>query len=376
MQEISCKLKELGHEVFLATSLQHLGDISCYSESELPKIYEINLPRGSNFAKHFSSAKVLRKIVDEIKPDIIHTHFSAAIYTVALAKQKDWPRTIATFHGLSFPILKGLKKLAVGSAEKWAALNMDEVFVLNESDRVAFEAATGSTKAKICTDFGLGCLLNQFDSSLYPESEKVKIRTEIGIDHRHFNFIFIGRQVNFKGFAKVVRAFMRIYLIKPQTRLILVGTKDKIHETGLTASEIKEMNECRGIIQLGWQSNVQDYLAVSHVNVFPSKKEGIPVNLMESLAMGVPVVTINSRGCNEVVSHMENGIVLENDSEEYIFQAMRHLSEDSDLVKELSENAILNRWKFDRKFFIESQLQSILKQDFEQTVDQEVAQRN
>jgi glycosyltransferase involved in cell wall biosynthesis len=364
LKEITEKLTEMGNKVFLATSLEHLGDIDCYNNLELPEVFDIQFPRGSNFKEHYSSAKKLRNIVSEIKPNLIHTHFSAAAYTVALAKDKDWPKTIATFHGLSFPMLNGWKKMAVGSAEKWAGASMDEVYVLNECDKIDFEKATDHKNVRLLNTFGLGCNLDVFNPENFGKAAKKEIQKSLKLDDRHFNFIFIGRQVHFKGFAKVVRAFLRLHLTKPHTRLILVGTKDKIHKTGLTSSEIKEIENCRGIIQIGWQKDVERYLSIAHVNVFPSDKEGIPVNLMESLSMGVPVITVNSRGCRDVVEHMKSGLVLEKRNDEAIFEAMRYLVENTELVKDFSNYAISVREKFNREHFIENQFKIILDKEY------------
>jgi N,N'-diacetylbacillosaminyl-diphospho-undecaprenol alpha-1,3-N-acetylgalactosaminyltransferase len=52
-------------------------------------------------------------------------------------------------------------------------------------------------------------------------------------------------------------------------------------------------------------------LAASDVFVFPSAyREGIPRVLLEAASMGLPLVTTNSPGCNEVVEDGVNGFLV------------------------------------------------------------------
>ena len=153
-------------------------------------------------------------------------------------------------------------------------------------------------------------------------------------------------------FDHIIRAFLTLYGQHKNMKLLLVGAKDHIHSTNLTPKEEKALKNCPGIINVGWKENVSDYLLVADVNVFPSEREGMPVNLMESLAMGIPVITSDSRGCNEVVRHNINGLLLKNNSVQELSDNMLTLFNDHDLRKTLSENALNDRNRFDRSLYI------------------------
>src|SRR5436190_23345297 len=103
---------------------------------------------------------------------------------------------------------------------------------------------------------------------------------------------------------------MRIARNCPRVKLLLVGERDPLHPTGLSALEERSVQENPDVVSVGWVSDVSKYLAVAQVNVFPSSREGMPVNLMESLAMGVPVITSDSRGCRDVVTHNVDGLII------------------------------------------------------------------
>ena len=341
----------------MASSTKHISEIDCYERDVHGKLIEIDFPRGFEWRKHLSSANELKKIVEDVNPDIINVHFSAAMFTTAIAKDESWPKTIAMIHGLAYPILKGWRKLAIGSAERWAASKMDKVILLNESDREELSGHVSSEKIEVLRSFGLGCDLEKFNAKRIPEEIHTKYHRRLGVREGDFVYIFVGRQVDFKGFDKLIRAFLLLYEDHKNLKLILVGAKDHIHPTNLTAEEENKMRRCPGIINVGWKENVYHYLCVADVNVFPSEREGMPVNLMESLAMGVPVITTDSRGCNEVVQHNTNGLVVSENSVEEIRKNMLEVYRDEELLERLKEGAINNRDQFDRSRFINEMIQ-------------------
>jgi len=123
-------------------------------------------------------------------------------------------------------------------------------------------------------------------------------------------FVFVGRFAQFKGFDLAVRAFLRVAAEDARLRLLLVGAPDPLHPTGLSADEERARKDCRQILDVGHQTDVRPYLLAADAMVFPSQREGFAVCLMEALAMGVPVITRDARGCREVVRDETDGLVL------------------------------------------------------------------
>jgi len=357
LEDLVDQLIDEGNDVSLATSIRHISDIACYDRELRCALFNIDFPRGFSPMNHLRAAQKLNQVVQSTQPDLVNVHFSAAVFTAALAKRSNWPTCIGTFHGLSFPIITGWQKLVIGLAEKWSASKMDISFVLTEDDREILESKLGARKVRTFRSYGLGCNLNYFDKNSISGERKSALRQALGVNNNDFVFIFIGRQVHFKGFDKIVKAFMCLYRVHPNFKLILVGGKDHIHSNNLSPQEEKEMTDCPGVITVGWQENVNEYLNISDVNVFPSIREGLPVNLMESLAMGVPVITINSRGCRDVVIHQIDGIVLKENSIEAITKAMLELYNQPDDLRRYAKNALRARFRFDRKNFVEEQFE-------------------
>lgn len=357
LEDLMDQLIDEGNDVMLATSTRHISDIACYQRELRSTLYDIDFPRGFAVFSHLKAARELNKVVQETKPHLVNVHFSAAVFTAALAKTKSWPTCVGTYHGLSFPIITGWQKLIIGLAEQWSASRMDVSYVMTEDDRETLARRTRGSSIRTWRSYGLGCNLSTFDKTAISSERAQEMRSALGIQDDDFVFIFIGRQVHFKGFDKIVKAFMSLYDDHHNFKLILVGAKDHIHSTNLNAEEEAAMDACPGVIPVGWQENVNEYLNISDVNVFPSIREGLPVNLMESLAMGVPVITINARGCRDVVIHQIDGIVLDENSPEALSKAMLEMYQNSEDRKRYARNALRARFRFDRKRFIEEQFE-------------------
>lgn len=356
LEELVVALSEAGHTVHLATSRRHIAEISVYRRAVNCTVHHIDFPRAIDPIGHHKASRELRRVVDRVNPDVINVHFSAALFTTALAKKKSWPLVTGTIHGLGSPLITGWRKLLIAKAESWSAKKADEVYVLTEEDRHYLKENAPSAQVNVLDSFGVGCELERFDPEKISEEKRQEIRQQWGIGKTDFVYIFIGRQTHFKGFDKVVRAFIEVKKTHPNSKLLLVGEKDRIHPTALDPGTEQMMAEDAAFIHVGWRENVQDFLSVSHLNVFPSEREGLPVNLMESLAMGVPVITVDSRGCRDVVQDGENGMVLKNQRTEVLSQAMRQLQDDQALLKSYSKAAFEGRKKFDRSQFIDAQL--------------------
>jgi glycosyltransferase involved in cell wall biosynthesis len=356
LEDLTGELIRLGHEVHLATSRKHIARIDAYRRGIECEVHHIDFPRALDPIKHVAAANQVNKLVKAIKPDLINIHFSAALFTTMLGKKEHWPPTTGTIHGLGSPLIKGWRKFAISQAEKWSCERVDEVFVLTDDDRKYLEKKAPKARVHVLHSYGMGCDLDRFDREAVSPEIKNDLRSEYGIDPEDTVFIFIGRQTHFKGFDKVVGAFLQLRDTHENIKLLLIGEKDRIHPISKKQGLEKALRDDPNIIKVGWKENVQDFLAISDINVFPSEREGLPVNLMESLSMGIPVITINSRGCRDVVRHEIDGLVLEKHETEDIRAAMEELLLDTEKRHRLAQSALEGRDRFSRKHFIREQI--------------------
>jgi len=345
-----------GWEVHFASSLEPIKGFDCYTEPIAGTAHSILFPRGANLFGHVKAGRSFDALVKRIQPDIIHCHFSVTAFTAAMARRRGWPRTIATIQGLMFPETSGWRKAVFGLAEAFAHLRMDGTWVLTQSDVDALASLGLRSGVFLQESTGFGCRLDRFDRCRFSAAEVGALRQRYGIDEADFIFVFVGRQVHFKGFGLVVRSFLEIAKKHRRAKLLLIGQRDPLHATGLTQIEEQALANSNQIIQVGWQTDVAQFLTLAHVNVFPSQREGIPVNLMESLATGVPVITLDSRGCRDVVRSEIDGLVVSHPTTAMVRSAMERMMNDEALRSRFSANALAGRGRFDRNVWINEQV--------------------
>ena len=356
LTELVGALANQGFDVHCACSTESLWEAGGMSTHLPISVHPIPFARGMNPLQHIQTSRQLNHLISTLKPDIVHAHLSSAIFTTALAYRRHWPTTIGTFQGVNFLLSSGLKARILGIAETWAARRLDHVWVLTDDDLAGLRRAAPHAKIHRQTAYGFGCDLDNFAPSSISMNERSLLRTQLGLTPQHRTFAFVGRFVHFKGFDLTVRAFMKLAQTDPDSRLLLIGTRDGLHPTGLTAEEEATFKQSTQILDLGWQKDVRRYLAVADAVVFPSQREGMPVCVMEALAMGVPVITRDSRGCRDVVRDQIDGLVLQECTVDSLVQAMRRLMNDRALRELFASQALAGRGRFSRQNYVQEQM--------------------
>ncbi len=73
---------------------------------------------------------------------------------------------------------------------------------------------------------------------------------------------------------------------------------------------ISDLGLCDNVKLLGYVTNLQDYYHIVDVVVSCSKREGLPLNIVEAMLSGVPVVASHNRGHDELINDGENGFLI------------------------------------------------------------------
>ncbi len=313
--------------------------------------------RGFNPLKHLKASRNIHRLIDQITPDLVSIHFTTGIFTTLVLK-KPKAITLGMLHGLhSATIPNPLARKAFRQMEHLLFKRLNELWMLNQQD---FDALHPRSSQKfLVTAKGLGCDLEKFNRGNYSPDMIKSMKIDLGITDEVV-LMYTGRFVQFKGFPVVIKAFLNLVKnskVNTGLKLILAGGYDPVHPSGLTAAEKNRLNACPHIIQTGFTDQTERYLALSDVFLFPSIREGMPVVVMEALAMGVPVITADSRGCNELVFPGKNGILLSSSpGVEELEQAIIRLAANKELREQFSSYALQHRDDLSRKHFIDEQI--------------------
>ncbi len=315
----------------------------------------VQIPRGFGLIQQLKSSRNMYNLINEINPDLIHAHFTTGIFTTILYKKLKYD-IWGTFHGLGSTVTKGIRREIFKIIEMLCFSRINKIIVLNTLDFELLKYTYGNKVIK-GKSLGLGCDINKFNPDNFKCTSRLSLKAQLNIESQ-IVLTFTGRFVYFKGFDIVIKMFLKLINRHPQKfKLLLIGGIDPIHKTGLTVKEENTYFNHPDIINIGFTDEVEKYLSITDLFVFPSKKEGIPICITEALAMGVPVVTFDSRGCNELVLDKFNGSLVNNNisidqSVESFISEIEKLIFDKNVLNFLQINCLKDREKLSRHNFI------------------------
>jgi colanic acid/amylovoran biosynthesis glycosyltransferase len=136
-------------------------------------------------------------------------------------------------------------------------------------------------------------------------------------------FLAVGRLSEEKGHVCLVNAFARMLNTGTRSRLVLAGDGPLRR---VIEARCRELGIADRVRITGWVSGeqVRQLLLESRALVLPSFAEGLPVVLMESLALGRPVVSSWVAGVPELVEAGTSGWLVPPGNEEALGKAMQH----------------------------------------------------
>ena len=321
----------------------------------------VDIPRSFNIFKQASSSFKINRLINKIDPKVIHIHFTTAIFTTLLFSFKTKKHIfIGTFHGLNSVASSGTKKYLFKLIEMFCFFKLNKIFLINSVDFLSISPLF-SHKIQLLKSKGLGCDLDLFNSDNFASSRRKSLKNNLKIKDE-FVMTFIGRFVDFKGFDIAIKSFLKLSdNHKNNIKLILIGGFDSVHKSGLTDLEEKFILNHENIINIGYTHDVYNYLPVIDLLLFPSKKEGLPIVVTESLAMAVPVISFDSRGTNELIINEFNGILIKENINskleiDFFVDSISGLLNDTTKLNLMKKNAILNRNILSRQNFVNNEI--------------------
>jgi colanic acid/amylovoran biosynthesis glycosyltransferase len=153
-----------------------------------------------------------------------------------------------------------------------------------------------------------------------------------------FEILFVGRLVPVKGLFILMDALRRLVRDGHSVRLRIAG--DGPDRAGLELI-VAERGLNQHVIFEGWQNpdSVRALYRQADVFALPSFAEGIPVVLMEAMAMEIPCVTTRITGIPELIRDQVDGLLVTPSSEEELAAAIARLMDDCKLRRELGESS-------------------------------------
>ncbi|MBO8159710.1 glycosyltransferase family 4 protein [Thermosyntropha sp.] len=285
--------------------------------------HEILFERSPFKLPNIKAYRQLKKIIEENDYTLIHCHTPVGGVLTRLAARnarKKGTKVLYTAHGFHFFKGAPLRNwLLYYPLEKWLARYTECLITINEEDYQ--RAIKGNFKAGTIKKVdGVGIDLTRFKP--VEEGEKNNLRQKYGYKENDFILICVGELNANKHQDLLIKAVKVLKYRIPEVKLLLVGT-------GKLENKYKRMAKKLGVEEhvhfLGYRNDVPDLMAIADAALSASKREGLPVNIMEAMATGLPLVVTDCRGSRDLVEDGENGFVVGVDDVRGIAEAVEKI---------------------------------------------------
>lgn len=297
--------KDNGYEVHVATN----------GNEEIPycdKKHVISFERSPLKKNNLKAIKDLKKIINEEKFDIIHCHTPMGGVVTRLAakkaRKKIHTRVIYTAHGFHFYKGAPIKNwLIFYPVEKYLAKYTDTLITINKED---YELAKKKF-SKRCKNIeyvpGVGIDEEKFNFKM-TKKEKTELRKSLGLKDSDFVMIYPAEISKRKRQEWLINTTSDL-LKKHKDMHILLPGKDSLN--GKCQQLVKDLNLEKQIHFLGYRNDIPKLLKISDLAVSSASQEGLPVNIMEAMYVGLPIVASDCRGNRDLVEDGKNGYLVE-----------------------------------------------------------------
>jgi glycosyltransferase involved in cell wall biosynthesis len=195
---------------------------------------------------------------------------------------------------------------------------------------------------------GVRVLYNGIDGKRFVFQDKHKVRRELGIPDGDFvvgTAVVLSEQ---KGIAFLLDAARQVLAREPAIRFLIAG--DGPLRADLEA-KARQMELGDRVVFLGYRRDVPDLISSYDAYVLPSLWEGLPLALIEALAIGKPVVCTSVGGNPEIVEDAVNGFVVPPRDSAALADRILRLYKDRPFVDSVRQR---NVEKFKQQFSLQS----------------------
>ena len=282
-------LEKLGIENLLVIGSVPLGEVEDSVVEKLPIRRVPSMSRAISYSSDRLARIEIEKIIEEFKPDLIHTHTFKAGALVRNVKRG--VPLVHTFHGhhLYDPEFGLVKRSFLNIWERKLARRSDAIVTIGERvKRELLDVGIGSESQYVSIAPGIP------DLKL---GSRTTVMKKLGIaKEKRPIVVWLGR------FTQVKRPDRVIELAKKADGFFFVMAGGGELEESIRASAPEN------VLVAGWQKK-EEMWAIADIALCTSDSEGMPLSLIEAQMAGIPVVSTNVGSVDEIVEQGVTGFI-------------------------------------------------------------------
>lgn len=311
------------------------------------KEYKLSIYRNISPLKDFKSILATRRILKKEKPHLIHAHSAKGGVISRLAAIGLNIRVLHTPQAYSYlSTSNSLKRMVFLQIERVLA-NLNSTLVASSSS----EQKRGVNEVKYKKKNAM-----LFNNSI----NDIKVDSNLTIDKTWpTNYICtVGRPSYQKNLEMMVKVISKVKEKFPTIHLVIMGVGYYSPELENIKKLIDRLELKKNITLLEWttQQNIFAIISKSEAYITTARYEGLPYSVIESMAIGKPIIATEADGNKDLVIHDENGYLVDFDEIDKMATLTQGILENKLLNKQFSEKS---RELFLENFNIKSNIKNL-----------------
>ncbi|WP_144511354.1 N-acetyl-alpha-D-glucosaminyl L-malate synthase BshA [Bacillus sp. FJAT-22090] len=299
--ELGKMLAEKGHEIHFITSSMPFRLNKMYPSITFHQV-EVNSYSVFQYAPYdIALANKMAEVIVDEELDVLHMHY-AIPHAVCAILAKDMANSdigiVTTLHGTDITILGDDSSLS--GAIRYGIEKSDIVTAVSSS-------LAAQTMDLIAPKKEIETIYNFVDEQEYVKKDAGNLKELLGIQPDEKVVIHVSNFRKVKRVPDIVKSFELIRKEVP-AKLLLVGDGPEKHPV---MEYVKGTSIEQDILFLGKQENLSELYSISDLMLLLSQKESFGLVLLEAMACGVPCIGTYVGGIPEVITHGENGFLVE-----------------------------------------------------------------
>ncbi|MCB2295317.1 glycosyltransferase [Clostridium algoriphilum] len=346
----------------------HTIDILCNTSEckENRELYNLNknvniIMNQTIFNKKLTSkvySKILRTIND--KTEILNKEISVKLLTKAYYPKEVQDKCIQYFNSKGYDIIIGV----AGSYSLLLAIISDKLDAKTIGWQHNSYDAYLKTKEKYywhqdilfnkyIPKLDKYLVLAEYDKKMFLKENDVEssvmynprsFTSQVKSDMNNKRFLAAGRFNRQKGFDLLIDSFYEFSKKNNDWNLVIVGEGE---DKSTMLEQIANYNLNDRITVENFTDDIKQHFLDSSVLLLSSRWEGMPMIVLESLEMGVPIISYDITAVEALIDNKNEGLIIEKFDTKKFAEAMYEISESYEMRCEMSTNAIKKSEQFD-----------------------------
>lgn len=320
-------LHEHGCEVHVAAR-NNLAEKNGLKLDFVEQVFDVPFQRSPFSPKNLEAHKQLRKIIDKGGYDVVHCNTPVGGVVGRLAARKSRKRGTKAFytaHGFHF--YKGAPRknwLIWYPVEKFMCRYTDRLITITQED---YDLASAKFSTQVERIHGVGA--NAAKYRRLSETECLALRQELGYAEDDKLLLCTGELLPNKNQITAIRAMKTLIEQQAKAKLLLAGNGPTLAEL---QAEITALGLHNCVEFLGYRTDLERYANIADVIVSCSYREGLPMNIVEGMLLGKPVVASYNRGHRELIVPQKTGYMVPPADSDAFAEKIAVLLNDSELA--------------------------------------------